>query len=233
MDPPGRGRGPALRAATVGHGRGRARRPGRWRRASESRDDPWDPARGRRSRSWRRWSCSRPMACRRRPLAERHGSSSLAGLVRRGLLRAEVRERPRRPLARRPARPAVRARRVLADGGPGRSAAPRAGGAGRRRPHADPARRGHGRRQDRDLRGGHRRVAGRRPACAPAGPRDRAGDAHRGPPAGGPRGPGRRHALRRWARGSAPTSGAGSVRARRTSSSGPGRPCLPRLPTSG
>jgi primosomal protein N' (replication factor Y) len=37
------------------------------------------------------------------PLAERHGSSSLAGLVRRGLLRAEVRERPRRPLAGRPA----------------------------------------------------------------------------------------------------------------------------------
>ena len=37
------------------------------------------------------------------PLAERHGSSSLAGLVRRGLVRAEVRERPRRPLAGRPA----------------------------------------------------------------------------------------------------------------------------------
>jgi primosomal protein N' (replication factor Y) len=36
------------------------------------------------------------------PVAEQHGSSSLAGLVRRGLLRAEVRERPRRPLANRP-----------------------------------------------------------------------------------------------------------------------------------
>ncbi len=36
------------------------------------------------------------------PLAERHGASSIAGLVRRGLLRAEVRERPRRPLAARP-----------------------------------------------------------------------------------------------------------------------------------
>jgi primosomal protein N' (replication factor Y) (superfamily II helicase) len=35
-------------------------------------------------------------------LAERHGSSSLAGLVRRGLVRADVRERPRRPLAGRP-----------------------------------------------------------------------------------------------------------------------------------
>ena len=37
------------------------------------------------------------------PLAERHGASAIAGLVRRGLLRAEVRERPRRPLAGRPA----------------------------------------------------------------------------------------------------------------------------------
>ena len=36
-------------------------------------------------------------------LAERHGSSALAGLVRRGLVRTEVRERPRRPLADRPA----------------------------------------------------------------------------------------------------------------------------------
>ena len=35
-------------------------------------------------------------------LAERHGSSALAGLARRGLVRAEVRERPRRPLADRP-----------------------------------------------------------------------------------------------------------------------------------
>ncbi len=36
------------------------------------------------------------------PLAERHGASSIASLVRRGLVRAEVRERPRRPLADRP-----------------------------------------------------------------------------------------------------------------------------------
>jgi primosomal protein N' (replication factor Y) len=33
------------------------------------------------------------------PLAEAHGAGALAGLVRRGLVRAEVRERPRRPLA--------------------------------------------------------------------------------------------------------------------------------------
>jgi primosomal protein N' (replication factor Y) len=37
------------------------------------------------------------------PLAERHGVSAIAGLVRRGLVRAEARERPRRPLAGRPA----------------------------------------------------------------------------------------------------------------------------------
>jgi primosomal protein N' (replication factor Y) len=36
------------------------------------------------------------------PLAEAHGAGALAGLVRRGLVRAEVRERPRRPLAGRP-----------------------------------------------------------------------------------------------------------------------------------
>ncbi len=35
-------------------------------------------------------------------LAGRHGQSAVAGLVRRGLLEAEVRERPRRPLAARP-----------------------------------------------------------------------------------------------------------------------------------
>ena len=36
-------------------------------------------------------------------LAGRHGSGAVAGLVRRGLVDAEVRERPRRPLAARPA----------------------------------------------------------------------------------------------------------------------------------
>ena len=35
-------------------------------------------------------------------LAGRHGSSAVAGLVRRGLLEGEIRERPRRPLAGRP-----------------------------------------------------------------------------------------------------------------------------------
>jgi primosomal protein N' (replication factor Y) (superfamily II helicase) len=39
------------------------------------------------------------------PLAEQFGSGALAGLVRRGLLRAEARERPRRPLAGRPPAP--------------------------------------------------------------------------------------------------------------------------------
>ena len=36
------------------------------------------------------------------PLAGRHGTAAIAGLVRRGLLAADVRERPRRPLATRP-----------------------------------------------------------------------------------------------------------------------------------
>ncbi len=36
------------------------------------------------------------------PVVGRHGSSALVGLVRRGLVRVEVRERPRRPLADRP-----------------------------------------------------------------------------------------------------------------------------------
>jgi len=36
------------------------------------------------------------------PLAERHGASAIAGLVRRGFVRTEVRERPRRPFADRP-----------------------------------------------------------------------------------------------------------------------------------
>ena len=36
-------------------------------------------------------------------LAARHGASALAGLVRRGLVTSEIRERPRRPLASRPA----------------------------------------------------------------------------------------------------------------------------------
>lgn len=35
-------------------------------------------------------------------LGERHGTAALAGLVRRGLVEADVRERPRRPLASRP-----------------------------------------------------------------------------------------------------------------------------------
>ncbi len=36
-------------------------------------------------------------------IAEHHGAAAIAGLVRRGLVRAEVRERPRRPLSGRPA----------------------------------------------------------------------------------------------------------------------------------
>ncbi len=42
-------------------------------------------------------------AVRAADLSARHGSSAIAGLVRRGLVGSEVRERPRRPLAGRPA----------------------------------------------------------------------------------------------------------------------------------
>ncbi len=42
-------------------------------------------------------------ALRGADLAARHGSAAIAGLVRRGLVASEIRERPRRPLAGRPA----------------------------------------------------------------------------------------------------------------------------------
>ena len=45
---------------------------------------------------------STDMGLRAAPLGDRHGTGAVAGLVRRGLLETEVRERPRRPLADRP-----------------------------------------------------------------------------------------------------------------------------------
>ena len=67
----------------------------------------WPPgSRSRAGRSGRaRWSCSRssrrhrPGNCRRRSWPPVTGRRAAAGLVRRGLAEAEVRERPRRPLA--------------------------------------------------------------------------------------------------------------------------------------
>jgi primosomal protein N' (replication factor Y) len=56
------------------------------------------------------------------PIADRHGSAALAGLVRRGLVRAEARERPRRPMADRPA-PTRGARPADADLTPDQAAA--------------------------------------------------------------------------------------------------------------
>ena len=67
-------------------------------------------------------------------------------------------------------------------------------------------------------------------AAARAG--DRARDADRRPPARGPPDPRRDPATRAWARASAPTSGAGSGPATRTSSSGRGRRCSRRSRTS-
>ena len=196
VDAAGRGRRPALRAAAVGHGRGPGHGPGAGGGRASPGTTPGTPPEG---------------GARGAGVAGAVPAGGRAGGAGRRAPRLVVPRRPRppRPPARRGARASTPAPRepprpdpwrapggVLADGGPGRGAPAGAGRAGRRRPHADPARRGHRRRQDRDLRGGHRRVAGCRPAGAPAGPRDRAGDAHRGPAAGGPRGPGRRHALR-------------------------------------
>ena len=55
-----------------------------------------------RSRSSRSSPRHRPASCRRPISPRRHGPSAAAGLVRRGLAEADVRERPRRPLAARP-----------------------------------------------------------------------------------------------------------------------------------
>ena len=133
-----------------------------------------------------------------------------------------------------PRRPAARARRASSLT-PDQAAAPAAGPgrAGGRRPDPDPARRGHRRRQDRDLRRGDRGVAGCRPAGAPARARDRAGDAHRGPAAGGPRGQGRRPALGPGRGGARRRVAPDPRRARPTSSSGRGRPSWRRWRTSG
>ena len=59
-------------------------------------------ARARRTRSGSS-PTARPDGQPAADLSGRHGSTSVAGLVRRGLAEAEVRERPRRPLAARPA----------------------------------------------------------------------------------------------------------------------------------
>ena len=95
------------------------------------------------------------------------GPATVAGLVRRGLVEAEVRERPRRPLAGRP--PGLRGGRPPDERPrPAQAEARRArsGGDGRPRPDAAPPRRRDRRRQDRGLRRGDRRQPRRRPAGA-------------------------------------------------------------------
>ena len=84
---------PAPRCGTVG--RGRARRRGAGRRA-----DPSDRA---RSTLLAELAAAPTGELPAADLAARHGPTAAAGLVRRGLAEAEVRERPRRPLAARPA----------------------------------------------------------------------------------------------------------------------------------
>ena len=126
------------------------------------------------------------------PLGDRHGSSTILSLARRGLVEVEVRERPRRPLAARP--PGLRGTRPAGaelDRRPGRGRQPRPCRRRGGRPAPDPPRRRHRQRQDRDLRRRDRRL----PRTRPAGPRRRPGDrarpAPRGPAPGRPRRAGR------------------------------------------
>ena len=132
------------RAGQPAQDRGRDR-GGRARRAAAPADDDADAAPR---------SAGVPAA----PLAERHGASALAGLVRRGLLDAWIRERPRRPLAGR--RPGLRGGRPAASAAhrpQARGCGPRPRGHRPSRPDAAPPRRRHRRRQDGDLRRGDRR----------------------------------------------------------------------------
>ena len=91
------------------------------------------PTAGRRPRRAGRRRSAERRACRRRAmpgaeLAARHGSSAIAGLVRRGLVASEIRERPRRPLAGRPAgRRGGRPASVGSPAGPGRGRRGRSG----------------------------------------------------------------------------------------------------------
>ena len=89
-----RARGPGSACRGVRSGRARSRR---WP------SSPGDAACGATGASIRGRRVHAADGVPAAPLAERHGASAIAGLVRRGLLRAEVRERPRRPLAGRPA----------------------------------------------------------------------------------------------------------------------------------
>ena len=125
-------------------------------------------------------------------LAGHHGTRLWPGSSAAVSPTADVRERPRRPLAATTGRAARRPtgeQRTAARPGrcrrahPGRDRGPRSATA--------PARRGDGRRQDRDLRRGHRRVARGGPAGARTGPGDRPRAAARRSAPGRPRRAGR------------------------------------------
>ena len=130
-------------------------------------------------------------------VAGRHGTSAVAGLVRRGLVEAETRERPRRPLAARP--PGLRGGRP-----PAASLSPEQAEAVSRaleairppRRTAAAARRRDRRGQDRDLRRGDRCLAGGGPPGTRPGARDLDGDAARRPVAVRPRRQGRARPFR-------------------------------------
>ena len=224
----GAGVGPALRAAAVAHAR-RARP--RRRRSPAGSGRPGRPlgprqvggargaGRGRRARRAPRADGARGRRRSPNATARRRspGSSGAASS------RAEVRERPRRPLAGRPAA----------------SAAPAPPGRGLTAPRRRPSRSSATPIARRDptpllldgVTGGGKTAIyveaiaaslERRPAGAPARPRDRPRHADRRPPPGRPRRPRRRSSTRRSARASGPTSGGGSGPATSTSSSAPG-----------
>ena len=92
----------AARAPAAGGARGARGRPGRGAGEGPRRATP-RPRHGPPARTGR--LAEAPDGIPASGPAERHGAAAIAGLVRRGLLRTEVRERPRRPLVGRPAGP--------------------------------------------------------------------------------------------------------------------------------
>ena len=194
--PAPRARGRGDRRARVDADRGR-RRPairtldpdqsGWTRRRRPGRTPAGRPLGPRQLAALRELAASPPGEVLAAELAGRHGQAAVAGLVRRGLAAAEVRERPRRPLGDPSGRAAWRpagVERPAAGAGGRRRADPWRHR--RRRPPAAPARWRDRCRQDGDLRRGDRGLARGRPAGPRAGSRDRAGAPAGRSPAGRP-----------------------------------------------
>ena len=196
---------------------------------------PLGPRQRRRLRSWRRWSRSRGTGVPAAPVAERHGSSSIAGLVRRGLVCVQRCASVHAGRSRAdPAGPRRASGRVLADGGARsrpfgscwtrwRQATPR-----RSCSTASPA----AARPRSTSRRSPRRCAAGRPALLLV-PEIALATPDRGPAPGGPAGPGRRPALRPGRGGACRRVATDPRRATWTSSSGRERRSWRRSRTSG